>query len=172
MEAIHPGLVVWITGLPGSGKTSVASKLARILRSRRLPVVQLDGDEFRKVMGDDLGYDSESRLRNARRISRLCKLIADQGVHVIAGTVSLFRERHEWNRKEIPRYFEVYLEVSLETIHARNQKGLYSGDASEVVGMDQSFDVPERPDLRIRNDNGGPTPDAIAEQIAEALPLP
>jgi adenylylsulfate kinase-like enzyme len=168
------GVVVWITGLPGSGKTTVATEVERVLRARATPVVRLDGDVFREVMGNDLGYGREDRLRNARRLSRMCKLLADQGINVVCATVSLFREVHEWNRANLEGYVEVYLRVAHATLVARNQKGLIrkalAGEAMELVGVDQSFDEPTEPHLVIANDDGGAAPAESAARIAALVP--
>jgi cytidine diphosphoramidate kinase len=162
------GTVVWITGLPGSGKTTVAAEVERVLRRRSAATVRLDGDVFREVMGNDLGYSREDRLRNAWRVARICKLLSDQGLDVVCATVSLFREIHEWNRANFARYVEAYLRVSRDTLIARNQKGLMekalAGDLTEVVGVDQAFDEPTSPDLVIAND-GAESPASAAARI-------
>jgi adenylylsulfate kinase len=164
------GTVVWITGLPGAGKTTLAAEVARVLRGRSAAVVRLDGDVFREVMGNDLGYSREDRLRNAWRVARMCKLLSDQGLDVVCATVSLFREIHEWNRASFARYVEVYLRVSRETLIARNQKGLIrkalAGELGELVGVDQDFDEPVAPDLVIANDDRSESPASAAARIA------
>jgi adenylylsulfate kinase len=164
------GTVVWITGLPGSGKTTLATEVERFLRARSAAVVRLDGDVFREVMGNDLGYTREDRLRNAWRLARMCKLLSDQGLDVVCATVSLFREIHEWNRSSLARYVEVYLRVSRETLVARNQKGLFrkalAGEVGELVGVDQAFDEPAAPDLVIDNDDCAEPPASAAARVA------
>jgi adenylylsulfate kinase len=164
------GTVVWITGLPGSGKTTLATEVERFLRGRSAAVVRLDGDVFREAMGNDLGYTREDRLRNAWRLARMCKLLSDQGLDVVCATVSLFREIHEWNRASLARYVEVYLRVSRETLVARNQKGLFrkalAGEVGELVGVDQDFDEPAAPDLVIDNDCAEPPASAAARITA------
>lgn len=168
------GTVVWITGLPGSGKTTLATEVERVLRDRATAVVRLDGDVFREVMDNDLGYSREDRLKNARRLSRMCRLLADQGVNVVCATVSLFREIHDWNRANMTRYVEVYLQVTRATLVARNQKGLIrralAGEACELVGVDQSFDEPVEPHLVITNDDGSDAPAKSAARIAAMVP--
>ena len=163
------GTVVWITGLPGSGKTTLAAEVERVLRGRSASLVRLDGDVFREVMGNDLGYSREDRLRNAWRVARMCKLLSDQGLDVVCATVSLFREIHEWNRASFARYVEVYLRVSRETLVARDPKGLMrralAGEVAELVGVDQTFDEPAAPDLVISNDDGAEAPASAAARI-------
>ncbi|MBI4616305.1 MAG: adenylyl-sulfate kinase [Planctomycetes bacterium] len=175
MTADEQGTVVWITGLPGAGKSTVAREVFRLLRERTPAVARLDGDLFRDVMGGDLGYGLADRLENARRISRMCRMLSEQGLHVVCATVSLFRECHEWNRANLPRYVEVFLRIRRETFLARNQKGLVSralsGGAGEVVGVDQPYDEPTSPDLVADTDDGAEPPGAVARRIVElALP--
>jgi adenylylsulfate kinase-like enzyme len=166
----EPGSVIWITGLPGAGKTTVADEVAALLRERTPAVVQVDGDVVREVMGNDLGYTPEARLANAWRISRLCKMLSAQGLQVVCATVSLFSDIHEWNRKNLARYVEVYLRVSDATLAARNKKGLMRG-ANNVVGVNQSYDVPQSPDLVVDNEGSDPAR-ALAERILAMAPRP
>ena len=172
MSAPRP-TVVWITGLPGAGKTTVSKLVVEGLKQRTAAVVRLDGDLFREVMGNDVGYDPEGRLANARRLARMCKLLVDQGLVVVCATVSLFKEIHDWNRANFPSHLEVFLKVSDETLHARDQKGLFSqaksGAVSHVVGANQSFDVPADAHLVIDND-GQLTPAQVAARILERVP--
>ncbi len=170
-----PGRVVWITGLAGAGKTTIAKAVHRMLQSGPNPDswVRLDGDDIREIMGNDLGHDVEDRFANAWRVCRLCRYLSEQGISVIVATISLFEECQEWNRETMPRYFEVLVEVERATLLGRDQKGLYSGTlanaTSNVAGMDQEVHFPERPDLVVNNDDGGDGPEAAASQIVAEL---
>lgn len=164
----RPGRVVWITGLPGAGKTTVAGEVYRLLKTVSPAVVRVDGDVFRELMGHDLGYGMADRLENARRLTRLCGFLAGQGLDVVCATVSLFREIHVWNRAHLPRYFEVYLRVTAETLEARDQKKLVSS-GSQVVGVDQPFDEPADAHMVIDNDDGGEPPAQVALRIVERI---
>jgi adenylylsulfate kinase-like enzyme len=155
------GSVIWITGLPGAGKTTVAAEVTALLRAKAQCVVQVDGDIVREVMNNDLGYTPAERLENAWRISRLCRMLSTQGLQVVCATVSLFSAIHEWNRANLPRYVEVYLRVSGGTLAAR--KGHLRGSAN-VVGVDQPFDAPKAADIVIENE-GRESPRALAERI-------
>lgn len=150
-----PVSLIWITGLPGSGKTTFAQALYDALKDTR-PCIVTDGDAVREIMGRDLGYNTKDRLSNAYRIARLNKYLLDHGLTVICATVSLFKEIHEWNRAHIPHLVEVYIETPMELLIVRDQKGMYSravrGTQKNVRGFDQSFDAPERPDFIIKND--------------------
>ena len=165
------GVVIWITGLSGAGKSVIAQKTHELIRSHVSNVVLTDGDEFRALMGDELGHDHQGRLKNAYRIARFCKFLADQDTHVVCATMSLFPECQEWNREHIKRYFEVYVRVPLEELVRRDPKGLYArtlaGEEQGLVGIDLAFTEPRHPDLVI--DNGQERSDFtdVAREIVE-----
>ena len=169
------GLVIWITGLSGAGKSSIARDLVRRLKSAGdAGVVLLDGDQVRGAVGDPgIGHDRASRLTNALRICRFAKLLADQDLKVVVATMSLFKEIHAWNRLHLHDYFEVYVKVELDVLKARDARGLYShaarGDVGDVVGIHVPYDEPESPDLIVDNGEMVVTFDALAQQIQEAL---
>ena len=171
MTSRAAGRVVWITGLAGAGKTTIAKAVHQMLEVGPSPDpwVRLDGDDIREMMGNDLGHGVEDRIANAWRICRLCRYLSEQGISVVVATMSLFQECQEWNRETMPRYFEVLVEVEHATLLARDQKGLYSGSlantTSDVVGMDQGVHFPERPDLVVNNDDGGDGSEAAASRI-------
>jgi len=145
--------VFWITGLSGAGKSTLCRKLVAHLREQKRIVVMLDGDELREVMGATQSHTQEERKQLAMRYSRLCKMIASQGVDVAIATISMFREVHEWNRANIPGYVEIYLDVPKEEVVRRDPKKIYARAARDelknVAGFDFAVDVPTAPDIRI-----------------------
>ena len=157
------GRVFWITGLSGAGKTTIGYLLYTKLKIQKNSIVFLDGDELRKIFGNDLGYSKEDRLKSAIRNSRLCKLLSDQGINVICCTISMFDAIREWNRENIKNYFEIYLDVSLETL--KNRKKIYIENNNDVVGINVLGEIPKNPYIVLDN-NGYFSP---IEQVKKIL---
>ena len=101
-------MVVWIIGLSGAGKTTLAEKVVEKISSCKTNVVLIDGDMIRDVFGNDLGHTLEDRRQNADRICRLCRFLDNQGIHVVCAILSLFPESRLWNRENIKNYYENY----------------------------------------------------------------
>jgi adenylylsulfate kinase-like enzyme len=172
MAASNESGVIWITGLSGAGKSTLAQEVVQELRARGRSVVMLDGDELRALFGavtsNAVNHGREGRLALAMRYASLCRLIASQGVTVVLGTISLFREVHAWNRENLPGYFEVYLKVPLEELRRRDPKGIYqrfgAGELSNVAGLDVAVDEPEASDYVAEYVPGQPVSE-VAEQV-------
>jgi len=145
------GSLIWITGLAGCGKTTLANNIINELNSDGVFPILIDGDKVREISGKDLGYNMEDRLKNAYRISRLCHFLASQGFIVICSTVSLFHEIHEYNRIHNKNYYEIFLDVDNSILLNRNKNNLYNGQIKEVVGMDQTPELPKNPALVLKN---------------------
>jgi len=162
-------MVVWIIGLSGTGKTTLANLLVQRIRDAGKKVVLLDGDLIRELFANDVDHTVEGRRRNAERLSRLSSYLAKQDVHVVAAVLSIFPEWRRWNRENIPGYCEVYLRASIETLQRRDIKDLYkralNGEIPNVVGVDIPFPEPENPDLIIDNDADRENFDAMIEDI-------
>lgn len=158
----HTGRVYWLTGLSGAGKTTIGRLWYEKLKDEGETVVFLDGDELRQVFGDDLGYSTTDRHKSAMRNSRLCALLAKQGITVVCCTISMFDSVRKWNRENILGYLEIYVKASMDTLYKRDQKGLYSRNERDVVGVCGQVEEPKIPDLILEND-GHKTPE---EQVA------
>lgn len=166
------GRVIWITGLSGAGKTTVAERLNHRLRESGANVCLLDGDQLRDVFqplaAGSTAYDQMGRRTLALTYSRLCRLMASQGLTVIIATISLFDEVHRWNREHLPGYLEVFLDVPITELERRDPKSIYrryrAGELTQVAGLDLGVDFPREPDLHITGD-GFPTVDSIVSAI-------
>jgi adenylylsulfate kinase len=143
------GRVIWITGLSGAGKTTLAKALLPLLPR---PGLLLDGDAMREalsLLGG--GYERADRLNLALTYARLCLLAAGQGLTVVCATISLFHEVHKWNRANLPGYFEVFLDPPQDVLSARDYKKIYArtGGHGAVMGETLAPEFPLNPDLRL-----------------------
>ncbi len=161
------GTVYFFTGLSGAGKTTLGTLFYSHLKARKPNVVRLDGDLIRPVFCEEIGYTPDDRLKSAKRIFRVCKMLSDQGIDVVVCSISMISEIRQWNRDHIPNYREIYIKVKKETLLKRNQKGLYTS-GKNVVGVDLPFDEPQRPNLVVQND-GEETPEVLVRRIEQSL---
>ncbi len=150
-------MVIWITGISGTGKTTIAAEVVAKLRKRQQAVVHLDGNELREAIRDDaMGPDRESRLAHAYRVCRLARLFESQSLWVVVSTVSLYHEVHEWNRANFDRYFEVLVKASDAEIGRRPTRGAsrrYLDDEVEnLVGFETPIEYPHQPHLVVENE--------------------
>jgi adenylylsulfate kinase len=144
-EPVHQatsGLVFWITGLSGAGKTTVARELSSQLRAAGRPVILLDGDALRTAISEGLAHSPGDRQRSAMRNARLCRLLAGQGLDVVCASISLFHDVQRWNRENIPGYREIYLRVPIEELRRRDGKGIYAGANSHMAIRASELGIP------------------------------
>jgi adenylyl-sulfate kinase len=150
---MKPGFVVWLTGLPGSGKTTIARELEPELRQLDRPVEVLDGDEIRQNLSKGLGFSREDRETHLKRVTYVAKLLSRNGVAVIAAFISPYRSIREYARKETTNFLEVYVKCSVETCAKRDPKGLYkkasSGQITDLTGAQDLYEEPTEPDLLV-----------------------
>jgi len=144
------GICYWITGLSGAGKTTISLELVKLMRKNHKNVVFLDGDNLRNIFKNK-NYSLSERLSLSYQYSSMTKLLSDQGIHVVIAVMALFHEIHQWNRKHISNYVEVFLDVSLTELERRDPKGLYKnyrlGKISGMAGLDLKADLPIKPDF-------------------------
>lgn len=166
-------MVIWLTGLSGSGKSSLCTALYALLKPARPGLVRLDGDEIRAAFGSDLSFKEPDRFRQISRIQRIAKMLADQGLDVLVAALYANPELLAWNRANLPGYFEVYLEAEIDFLMGRDTKALYArarrGEIADVVGVDIPWHAPRNPDLVIASATA-PAPELLARRVLEALP--
>ncbi len=149
----HPARVIWLTGLPGSGKSTIADSAVRKLHSLGVHTYVLDGDNVRTGLNKDLGFTPEDRAENVRRVAEVGKLMRDSGIVVFVALVSPYRtDRESAARLFGPgEFLEVYVDTPVEVCAERDPKGLYAkaaaGNLPNMTGVGQSYEVPLNPDL-------------------------
>jgi adenylylsulfate kinase len=158
-----PGAVVWITGLPSAGKSTLAGRIASRLRSAGTATAVLDGDQVRAALDPRPGYDPESRSRYYGTLAHLAALLARQGLVAVVAATAHRRAFRQRARALAPRFVEVFVDVPIETCAARDSKGLWAaarrGAVPELPGVGSGFERPEAPDVVAV---GGEDPDAPA----------
>ncbi|MDC1206448.1 adenylyl-sulfate kinase [Akkermansiaceae bacterium] len=146
------GIVLWMYGLSGSGKSTIAAALERKLHEDGRFVVILDGDNFRNGLNSDLGFSDEDRHENVRRVAEVAKMFAAQGVIVIVSVITPKIALRDQAREIVGEKFrEIFIKASYETCAQRDPKGLYAkvaaGEIKQFTGRDSGFEEPEAPDL-------------------------
>ena len=169
------GATVWLTGLSGSGKSTVAARVERLLVDAGRPAYILDGDNVRHGLNADLGFSDEDRRENVRRIGEVARLMADAGVVVLVPVISPFRAGRDAVREmhgaaSVP-FLEVFVDTPIELCEQRDPKGLYAkaraGELPGFTGIDSPYEPPLAPELVLSPDDGDP--DRQAQRIVELL---
>ena len=157
-----PGLVLWLTGLSGSGKSSVAVELERRLVAAGRAAYLLDGDNLRHGLNGDLGFSEADRRENVRRVGEVALLFADAGVVAVVPLISPYRSARDGVRARVAsaglRFVEVFVDTPLEECERRDPKGLYAraraGELTGMTGIDDPYEAPLRPELVLRPADG------------------
>lgn len=146
-------LLIWLTGLSGSGKSTIANALEKRLFGDGFQTYILDGDNIRSGLNKDLGFDDDSRVENIRRIGEVARLFVDAGTIVITAFISPFERERELVREIVgeENYFQIFVDCPLEECEKRDVKGLYrkarNGEIKNFTGIDSPFERPSHPDL-------------------------
>jgi adenylylsulfate kinase len=161
------GVVVWLSGLPASGKSTLARRIAAALSEQERPVAVLDGDEMRAVLVPHAGHDEAARDAFYGILGRLAGALARQGLCVLVPATSHRRRWREQARAEAPRYLEILVDVPLAICAERDPKGLYAaarrGEAPHLPGVGTTFEPPPKPDVVA---HGGNDDDALRDVLA------
>jgi len=162
------GFTAWFTGLPCSGKTTVADAVADRLKEKGYRVERLDGDIVRKGLTSDLGFSKEDRNENIKRVTFVAKLLTRNGVAVLATFVSPYRARRAQSREEIGEFIEVFTRTPVDICIERDVKGMYkkalAGEISNFTGVDDPYEEPENPELILDTDK-----ESIEESVEKVL---
>ncbi len=170
---MQKGKLFWVTGLSGAGKTTIGMLLYKYIKAKKDNVIFIDGDVIREVY-QNRDYSEEGREKISYTNMRLCKMLTDQGIDVVIAVIGMRDVYREWNRKNIDNYYEIYLEVPMKILIARDGKGLYSRalrhEITNVYGVDMPYEEPKFPDIKICNDSSK-TPEEVCQIITTTLDL-
>jgi len=162
------GVTIWFTGLPCCGKTTIADRVAEILKAEGKKVERLDGDIVRKGLTSDLGFSKEDRNENIKRVTFVAKLLTRNEVIVLATFVSPYEERRKKTRKEIGEFMLVFVKAPVEVCMERDVKGMYrkalAGEIKNFTGVDDPYEEPESPELVVETDK-----ETLEESVQKVL---
>jgi bifunctional enzyme CysN/CysC len=165
--------VLWLTGISGAGKSTIANLVEKKLVSMNRHTFLLDGDNVRHGLSKNLGFSDADRAENIRRVGEVAKLLTDAGLIVITAFISPFRAERRRLREMIApgEFFEIFIDTPLASAEARDEKGLYkkarAGQLANFTGIDSPYEPPEAPELRI--DTAALTPEQAADAIIALL---
>ena len=162
------GFTLWFTGLPCSGKSTIADSVAEELRQRGLKAERLDADIIRKHLWKELGYSKEDRDENIRRVTFLAKLLTRNGIAVLTSFISPYRQLRDYARREIGDFVEIYVKCPVEVCMQRDTRGMYkkalAGEIPNFTGVSDPYEEPLNPELIIESDK-----ESLAESVAKVI---
>lgn len=161
------GIVIWITGVPASGKSTIADEVEKRLRERGLPVENLDADQVRANLSPNLGYTEEARDENTKRLAWMAQMLSKYGVNVLVAAVSPLCRYRDRAREWCPHFVEVQLRCSLETCQQRDPQGLYAraarGEVKDIAGLHQPYEEALNPEVLLHTERC--TPQEAADEV-------
>ncbi|MCB9433160.1 MAG: adenylyl-sulfate kinase [Ardenticatenaceae bacterium] len=156
MTTEHPGFVLWMTGLSGAGKTTIALELEKHLKARGIKFERLDGDVVRESLTRDLGFSAEDRRKNIERVTFVAKLLSRNGVGCVCSFISPYQSVRDHVRENTTNFLELFVDAPLDTVIARDVKGMYkkaiAGEIPNFTGISDPFEAPANPDIHVRTD--------------------
>ena len=160
-------VTLWFTGLPASGKTTLAKALYEIFKTNGNKVIWLDGDKIRRTISKDLGFSKKDRIENIKRIAHLAQCLNEEGAFVIVSAIAPYKEMRQIIREIVNNYVEVYVKCPLEICKKRDPKGLYKkaekGEIKNFTGISDTYEEPEAPDILVE------TKESVDECIGKIL---
>ena len=151
MKKEQKAVVVWLTGLPCSGKTTLAKEIEAYLNKKNFPVQVLDGDVVRETICKDLGFSKEDRNKNIERVSYIAQMLSNNGINVISAFVSPYKEMRDFARKICNNFIEVYVKCDVGECRSRDVKGMYKkaqkGEIKDFTGVQDPFEIPKNPEI-------------------------
>lgn len=143
------GLVVWFTGLSGSGKSTIAIEVEKILNEQNKAVYLLDGDNIRHGINSDLGFTDADRNENIRRIAEIAALFQNSGMITLVAFISPFKKMRQFAREKLPEssFIEVYVSTDIKTCQKRDPKGLYKKQIENFTGITSDYEIPENAEI-------------------------
>jgi adenylylsulfate kinase len=166
----HGSTIIWLTGLSGSGKSTIANNLETALFERGINTYVLDGDNVRNGLNNDLGFSAEDREENIRRIGEVAKLFVDAGIITITAFISPYKKDRDIVRRSVDKeeFIETFVKCPLHVCEQRDVKGLYrkakKGEVKSFTGVDDIYEEPENPEIILETDKIG-----IAEAVNKIL---
>jgi len=165
------GFVIWLTGMAGAGKTTLATHLGKRFSAAGRPAEVIDGDSASEILTRGLGVSKEDRDTAVRRMGAVSRMLVRHGAVVVVASLSPLREAREAVRKDVRRFVEVFVDAPMETLLARDSEGMYrkalAHELTNVAGIDDPFEPPTRPELVVRTDQE--KPDAALGRLFQKL---
>jgi adenylyl-sulfate kinase len=159
------GFTLWMTGLSGAGKTTIAVALTDALHTRGIKIERLDGDVVRQSLTRDLGFSKEDRDKNIERVTFVAKLLSRNGVGVVASFISPYEATRDFVRQETTNFIEVFVDAPIEVCAERDVKGLYAkafaGEIPNFTGVSDPYEAPVSPEIIVRTDQ-----ETVQESVA------
>jgi bifunctional enzyme CysN/CysC len=165
--------IIWFTGLPGAGKSTIANLVEAQLHARGIHTIMLDGDNIRHGLNKDLGFTDADRVENIRRIGEVANLMIEAGLIVLCSFISPFRAERQMVRDLVSaeEFVEVFVDTPLEECISRDPKGLYkralAGEIKNFTGVNQAYEPPESPEIRLMA--AVKSPNVLAQQVIDEL---
>ena len=161
------GILFWITGLSGSGKTTIAKKIKKKISHLYGPTIELSGNDLRKIFKLNK-YTKKARTGYLLKYLHFCKLITNQKINLIFNLIGMYNRARRWNRKNIDNYVEIYIKADIHKIIKLKRKATYLKNKKNIVGLDIKPEFPKKPNIVIKNDFNKST-DKLAKELLSKI---